>query len=383
MRPSDAPALSLILCSRNDQYLGNSRWRLETSLNYVGDRVHALGRASDVEVLVADWGSDVPLREVVALGPAAARIVSFVTVPPALARALQRDSPFPEVLALNAAARRARGAYIGRIDQDTLVGERFLRWLFESIEGMRPLGVQDATLETALLFANRRSIPYRFAVGCPPLWTVERFLVWFGRRLPIETGLVFYRNAVGIWLLHRDLWCECGGYDEHMIYMNDMEIDMATRLMSKYPMIDLGTLVDYDFYHLDHYHPRGSRSSATHRRVNAQTREEPRLQPNGDGWGLAAYALEVAPSASERGTVQASRNMPLAFPMFVFLALHAGARMAVDRLIYPFYPRWRRRAAIAWATVRGQSLVRWPGLLRRIWTERPSAQASSRGAEVP
>ena len=383
MRP-ETPALSLILCSRNDEYMGNSGWRLETALNYVADRVQALGREQDVEVLVADWGSEVPLCNVVSLGPAAARIVSFVTVPPRFARELQGDSPFPEVLALNAAARRARGAYIGRIDQDTLVGERFLRWLFELVEGTRSLDVEEASPETALLFANRRSIPYRFAVCCPPQRAVERFVAWFGRWLRIETGRVFYRIDVGIWLLHRRLWNECGGYDERMIYMNDMEIDMATRLMSKYPMVDLGRLVDYDFYHLDHYHPRGSRSSATHRRVNAQSSLEPSgLQPNGEGWGLSAYAFDVVSVAPGRAARPAPRNLSLDFPIYVLLILYTGARLSLDRLIYPFYPVWRRRATIAWRTVRGQSLIRWPGLLRRIWIERPSARVESQHAEVP
>src|SRR5262249_49549919 len=121
--------LSLILCSRNDEYMGNSRWRLETTLNSLGERIHRLGRSADVEVLVADWGSDVPLADAMTLEPAAAAIVSFVTIPPGVARARQGDSPFPEVLALNAAARRARGDYIGRIDQDTLVGDWFLKWM--------------------------------------------------------------------------------------------------------------------------------------------------------------------------------------------------------------------------------------------------------------
>ena len=371
------PALSLILCSRNDEYMGNSRWRLETALNYVGERVAALGRAEDVEVLVADWGSDVPLREVVALGPAAADIVSFVTIPQGLARQLQRDSPFPEVLALNAAARRARGQYIGRIDQDTLVGERFLRWFFDAVEGGRPVGDPEVTLETALLFANRRSIPYRFAATCPRPSVVERFLIWFGHRLRIETGRVFYRIDVGIWLLHRDLWRECGGYDERMVYMNDMEIDMATRLMSKYPMIDLGKLVEYDFYHLDHYHPRGSRSSGTHRKVNAQSPELPLgFQPSGDGWGLAAYSLEVASQTREQHKTidSAFRRTVLDVPIFVVVVLYTWMRLALDRLVYPVYPMWGRRTAIAWATVRGESLARWPGLLWRLWIDRPSGR---------
>src|SRR5678816_1962784 len=131
--------LSLILCSRNDQYMGNSRWRLQTTLNYLGQRVGELGREKGVEVLVADWGSETPLSEVLELSPAAATIVSFLLIPPELSRDLQKDSLFPEVLALNAAARRARGEYIGRIDQDTLVGRGFLEIFFELYEGKQQL----------------------------------------------------------------------------------------------------------------------------------------------------------------------------------------------------------------------------------------------------
>src|SRR6478672_8553762 len=156
--------------------MGNSRWRLETTLNYVADQVEALGRAKDVEVLVADWGSEVPLRDVLRLTPAAAAIVSFILIPPEIARPLQKDSPFPEVLALNAAARRAKGIYIGRIDQDTLVGRRFLEVfvdLCELADNHRPL---EVPLASALLFSNVRMVPYRFAVRCPSLSEVERFI---------------------------------------------------------------------------------------------------------------------------------------------------------------------------------------------------------------
>ena len=368
------PLLSLILCSRNDAYMGNSRWRLETSLNYVGERVHALGRSADVEVIVTDWGSEVPLGNVVRLGPAASRIVSFLTVSPDLASALQRDSPFPEVLALNAAARRARGEYIGRIDQDTLVGAGFLRWLFAEVDRPRRSGASDVALERSLLFANRRSIPYRLAAACPRPWTVEKFVALAGRRLRIETGRVFYRIDVGIWLLHRRLWHDCGGYDERMIYMNDMEIEMANRLMSKYPMIDLGRLVDYDFFHLDHYHPRGSRSSSTHRKVNGDAAASRGYQPNGDGWGLADFPLVLAPSSRPAGSA-AVRSMIVEAPLFALRVGYTAIRVAFDRAAYPFIPTWRRRARLAWAAVRGQSLVRWPALLRKIWVERPSARA--------
>jgi hypothetical protein len=198
---------------------------------------------------------------------------------------------------------------------------------------------------------------------------------------------VFYHIDVGIWLLHREVWHACGGYDERMIYMNDMEIDMVTRLMSKYPIVNLGELVDYDFYHLDHYHPWGSRSSATHRRVNnGSPKEVLGFQPNGSDWGLAASPLSVASQNVEQQSPVRRNAAPafVDFPLFLLFSSHTALRLALDRLMYPIYPVWRRRARIAWATVRGQPLIRWPGLLRRIWIERPSAQARSLGRpEIP
>ena len=100
------------------------------------------------------------------------------------------------------------------------------------------------------------------------------------------------------------------------------------------------------------------------------------FRPSGDGWGLAAHPLELASQTAEqrRRIGCAPRCTVLDFPIFVLVVLYTVVRTAVDRAIYPFYPVWRRRAAIAWATVRGESVVRWPWLLRKIWLERPSAR---------
>jgi hypothetical protein len=288
------PTLSLILCSRNDQYMGNSRWRLETTLNYVAAQVQSLGRTKDVEVLVADWGSEVPLRDVLRLTPAAAEIVSFLLVPPEIARPLQKDSPFPEVLALNAAARRSRGTYIGRIDQDTLVGRRFFEVFFDIYEGRQKV---ELPLDFAIMFSNVRMIPYRFAVRCPPPFIVRNFIDHFGNYLKLEVSSrkEFYKHSVGIFLLSRTLWAECSGYDESMLYMNAMETNMIERLIAAgRPIVDIGKMVQHSFYHLEHYHPWGPRKSSTHRKVNSRHVQcRPGLRPNGDSWGLVGYPLQL------------------------------------------------------------------------------------------
>ncbi len=371
------PVLSLILCSRNDQYMGNSRWRLETTLNYLAQRIRELGRENDVDVLVADWGSDIPLSEVLQLSPAAAKIVSWLLIPPEIARPLQKDSPFPEVLALNAAARRATGEYIGRIDQDTLVGRRFLEFFFELYEGKQQL---DVPLASALLFANRRSIPYRLAVRCPAFGHVDRVVRLFGSSLGVWNENRFCRNVfwtsyVGIWLLHRDLWMESGGYDERLLYMNWMETDMILRLTQRQRIIDLGALTNYDFYHLEHYDPRTPLRASSHRKVNPSMKlDNPRavFNPNGETWGMSGFPLEVRQTSAnlEIKRAEATRTSVL---RFILLVLSVAMQITSDRVIVTLtsvWLFWRRRALVARNGIADKPITMWPGLLVKLWKGR-------------
>jgi hypothetical protein len=395
------PILSLILCSRSDEYQGNSRWRLETALNYVGQSVAQLGREDDVEVIVVDWGSQNPLCDILKLTQEAAKIVSFMYVPPEIAKAEQKDSPFPEVLALNAAARRAKGEYIGRIDQDTLVGKQFLETIFWMYEKPRLL----VPLEKALFLSNRRRITVRFTSRSPSLWTVDRFVRWFKRFLPLMDPLpphLFYQSYVGIWLLHRDLWYECGGYDERFIYMDWQEVDMILRLTPKYTLINLGELTDHDLYHLDHAKHRPwsfgryrktvptlqNWSVSRNRRTNPVRNLENRpdvFYPNDEDWGLMEYRFELLPPRpAQPGREAGSRDLPpirwLVFLLSIFIT---GAQTAADRLIVSlmsartvlstisssFHSVWGHRLRTAWETVRTKPLTRWPRLLINRWSE--------------
>jgi hypothetical protein len=354
-------------------------------LNSLGERVRALGRADDVEVIVADWGSDVPLRQAIALEPAAAAIVSFVTIPPALARARQGDSAFPEVLALNAAARRARGRHIGRIDQDTIVGDRFLRWFFDSAPARAGRGGPAAT---TLWFANRRDIPFRFAARCPDRRHVDRLVRRFGRWLPAARGNRWFNDeywsgSVGIWLAPSAQWQECGGYDERLIYYNWMETDMVRRLGQKYPLVDLGRLTGDDFYHLGHHDPRPPAAAHAHARKNPnidRTGPVPPMCPNTAAWGLADCDLPRQPCAAPAVADRARPGLAGVRDAGVFARLVArvAVEMAADRLIVPLAHAsvvTRRRIVAASRGLAGRPVLFWPGTLWKLWHGRKGNRA--------
>lgn len=352
--------------------MGNSRWRLETSLNYLGEQAAALGYGPDeIEVIVADWGSEIPLRDVVNLTPAAHRLTRFLHVPPDLARARQGSSPFPEVLALNAAARRATGTFIGRIDQDTLVGPRFLQWCLG--------GSPDPA---ALYFANRRDVPYRFAAPSPSLDTVTRFVLERGSTMPVHrqnpfTGHLYWTSAVGIWLASRAIWDDAGGYDERLIFYNWMETDMIHRLRDRHPIVDLGALTDWDFYHLEHYHPLRSWASRPHALKNPDIDlSAPVVErcPSGSGWGLAAERLAPVPAA--RAATAAGGGGRAAY---AFARARLGVWSVYDRAAIAALAaraRLMARARRSVDVIRSEPVAAWPGVLWTLWRNRAAGRAS-------
>jgi hypothetical protein len=348
------PKLSLILCTRNDSYQGNSVWRLQTALNYTAEAAALVGRLDDVEIVVGDWGSETPVRDALSLTSEAARITRFVTIPPEIARAEQKDSPFPEVLALNAAARRARGEYIGRIDQDILVSAHFLEKFFWLAEKQRLL----VPFDKAVLISNRRNIPYRVAVSLPSLAVVARYIRWFGRYLPRmdpPPAHLFYQCWIGILLMHRDIWHECGGYDESFIYMDFMEMDVILRLSSRYQVVDLGQLVDCAFYHLNHERPRVTRHVNRYRRkVNPwRTLDDmpEEFAPNSAEWGLARHDLEVLPG---RAAEPAGSSFVPTWLACATLSLVAAAETVVDFFIDRYVALRARLSAAGRSTPDGR-----------------------------
>ncbi len=392
-----SPVLSLIACSRNDDYLGNALWRLQTGLNLTARAVHELGLQHEVEIILTDWGSDTPLRDVLQLTPEAAALVSIIDVPRATAERYQGDAPFSEVHALNAAARRSRGQYIGRIDQDTVLGRHFLRTFFALHRGEQSAGVP---LEQAVMLSNRRGIPYRFAAQRAPVRAVERFIQWFGPRLPLARPLpesLYYQSYVGIWVIHRTLWFAIGGYDESFIYINWMEADMILRLEATNPFVNLGRLVEHDIYHLDHIHPLahwGARGRIRRENpVRDHANPPARVFPNAESWGLAEEPLTPTPYVlrpADEALALAAMGDQAWFGFLLAVGRFAARWIADQALLVSLRivmsgPRLLLRSAPGlqepWNAyrdaVRGHAFFEWPRRLREQRAQRRVARNST------
>lgn len=278
--------------------MGNSKWRLETSINLSIIHAQEVGFLDNLEIIVTDWGSEIPLSSVLNLVAFAEKTVKFIHVSNSLAKSLQKDSKFPEVIALNAAARKASGQYIGRIDNDTIVGPEF----FEKFNRIA-CGEQSVWFEpsNAFMFIERRSIPYRYSSKSYPISYTYNYIKTYGSKLEIESardwGYPFWWSPVGIMVFHKDIWKESRGYDEKLIYWGWMESDLALRLGKKCLLIDFKDVAGNFLYHLEHYPSLTSykdrNGPATPRQKNKVKISGLNFTVNNENWGLKSQNLKL------------------------------------------------------------------------------------------
>ena len=162
---------------------------------------------------------------------------------------MSKRCKFPEVIALNVAARRSSGEYIGRIDNDTVVGTEFFS-KFAQLHKDNPTDELD--IKDSFLFVERKSVPYLISRLSLPLSQINWFINTFERFFKVESatdwGTPFWDSPVGIMMFHKDIWEACMGYDEKLLYWGWMEGDLALRLKQQHSIIEFSKFVGYNFF---------------------------------------------------------------------------------------------------------------------------------------
>ena len=112
--------------------MGDFRYRITTAINYLCRNAKKIGRLKDIEVIIVDWNSEIPLAQEICIAKEISDVCKFIYVPPATASKYNPHSrPFNNSVASNVGVARADGEFILIMPADELfsvsaIGNLFL-----------------------------------------------------------------------------------------------------------------------------------------------------------------------------------------------------------------------------------------------------------------
>jgi len=280
--------LSVVVTGRNDDYMGNFKYRITTCLNYLARNLKDLGRLDDVEIIVTDWNSDVPLAKELSLSPEAGRICRFVYVPPKVALALQQPGEvFCPTCAMNASLRRGQGKFLMMFDADSMISRHSLRALLDLLDGKLAVPFR---LERVFFFCSRHNVPWEVVQREPGLEGWDRYLLLSGGQLPRDPASLSGLGIAGAaQMMHRSIWHACRGYNQQLRIQGWLDAELTLRVTQYYPWVDLSS-IGVSLFHMEHW-PRSRRVPG------AQAHNPPHVSStfvvNDENWGLGNYELDI------------------------------------------------------------------------------------------
>lgn len=312
LKNQETKLLSLVIIGRNDNYMGNFKYRLTTAINFLAKQIEALNHLDNIEILITDWNSDTALSGVLDLTATAAQLCKFIRVPPEVAAIVQPVGvKFHGAKATNVAIRRAAGEYIMLFDADSLMPRHSLHAILDLLAHKLTLPYD---VSRTYFFCGRYQIPWEIVQRQPNLEMWERFLVLNSGQLPLD-GRPFGLGIFGIGLMmHKKLWHECRGYHETMPGWGWVDAELALRVTQCYPWIDLAS-IGVTIFHMEHNQRRNKSSSGGGHKLNPYDVSMD-FAINGDQWGIAdrTFAVEVAKSFQQKEVGKENQQIP--FPQW-------------------------------------------------------------------
>ena len=245
--PKERKKFSICLTGRNDNYGGSFKRRLALSINYLARNAKRIGMLDEIEVIVTDWNSEVPLSQVVRLTADGSRISRFIHVPPEIAKPKNfPQTNFHSSLALNVALRRACGEFLMVMPADILIPEyplsQLMKLLREELE--TPFDIRKSCM-----LISRKYFPYQFRDIENDLSLIDNYLTLNEVRLEraeLSCGLAANASAL---LFYSKICHDLCGFNELMGGHGFSDNDFGLRANEYYPVIDLSFfgIQVYDF----------------------------------------------------------------------------------------------------------------------------------------
>ncbi len=296
------PLLSLCLSGRNDNYGFNFKRRFVQAMNFLAWSARRAGVAEQLEVVFADWNSEIPLSRTLHLSAEAARMVRFIEIPPALAAGYNPPfSPFSQSIAFNAALRRAKGAYLGIMPGDILLTSHALRNLLGILSGEIPVSFNPAE---AVISVPRKNIPF-YAGEAHDFSSPERIeslLLAGDAWMLCDNTARSMMGSYGLFILERSVFFSLRGVDERIAGWGYNDVDLALRSSNRTSVVNtMGYgICAYDFEPSFHMLIQKEKRRTTFYPIHIGVAENP------ETWGLAD--LELPESRAEAGTDELSET---------------------------------------------------------------------------
>lgn len=288
--------LSILIGGKNDNYdadengRGGVCKRLELTLNKTLDNLKRLG-ASDVEVVVCDWGSNVRISE--ALMKEKHPQFRFVYVSPEIAKKYNNGSTYSIVHPYNVSFRKSIGKYVVFWDSDCFMPYEHFEKVYLLAKKM------DETNDEKFYWGSRFHIPRSAYVNAIDYHDVDEFLktclVDLSMTNKTTSDNILRHDKInkqnfngGAMALMMPRWMgeDSTCWWEELQFWGWQDVELHYRLSSKYffggDIEDMGIF----FFHLDH-HENWNRPFVNPHKMPT------RFRVNGDDWGLSSENLEI------------------------------------------------------------------------------------------
>ncbi len=230
--------ISFVLSGRNDNYLGDFKYRITTAINYLCRNVKKIGRLKDIEVIIVDWNSEIPLAQEIYIAKEINEACKFIYVPPAIASKYNpNNGPFNGSVALNIGIRRAEGEFILMMPADILFSVPSLNNLFSLLDKKNNT-VFD--LNKTMMNISRKYIPWQIVKKNPCLFEWDRYLQLHNKYL--DNNIFSWPGicgGMGAILMNNFLWKKAQGLNENFKGWGGNDVDIGLRINQFYPSINL------------------------------------------------------------------------------------------------------------------------------------------------
>ena len=287
--------ISFVLCGRNDNYLGDFKYRITTTVNYLCRNVEKIGRLKDIEVIIVDWNSVIPLTQEICIAKEINEVCKFIYVPPAIASKYNPNNrPFNGSVAPNVGIARADGEFILLMPADILFSVTSLYNLFLLLDKKNNT-VFD--LNKTMMNIGRKLIPWQIVEKKPYLFEWDRYLQLHNEYLDNDNYYPGLCSGIGAILMNNSLWKKAQGLNENLKGWGGNDIDIGLRINQFYPSINL------DYFGINLY-------DMQQRPEERQTiiADNPKIIPisieaGNLNWGLKNYTLEIQRASCSQDTM--------------------------------------------------------------------------------